>query len=182
LTVGGTTFTAGTPVTVTLINGLGGSADWLAFAASGAPDTSYLQWVYVGAGVTTRTWTVTPTTAGTFEFRLFYNNGYIRGGTSPAVTVNTATPVLTVSSTTVTAGAPVTVTLNNGYGGSTDWLCLAVVGSANTSYSQWTYVGAGVTTRTWTVTPPGPGTYQFRLFLNNGYTLVTTSPAVTVSN
>ena len=95
----------GTPVTVTLINGQGGSADWLAFAASGAPDTSYLQWVYVGSGVTTRTWTVTPATAGTFEFRLFFNDGYSRGGTSPTVTVTTPTPVLTVSSTTVTAGS-----------------------------------------------------------------------------
>ena len=37
----------------------------------------YIQWVYVGTGVTTRTWTVTmPATAGTYQFRLFLNNGY----------------------------------------------------------------------------------------------------------
>ena len=50
--------------------------------------TNYLKWTYVGAGVTTRTWTVNmPTTAGTYEFRLFPNNGYTTAATSPPVTV-----------------------------------------------------------------------------------------------
>ena len=169
-------------MTVTLINGQGGSTDWLAFAAGGAPDTSYLQWVYVGTGVTTRTWTVTPATAGTYEFRLFLNGSYSRAATSPIVTATAPNPVLTVSATMVTAGTPVTVTLNSGFGGSTDWLCLAAVGAPDATYLQWTYVGAGVTTRTWIVTPPGAGTYQFRLFLNNGYTRAATSPTITMSN
>jgi len=55
-----------------------------------------------------------------------------------------------------------------------------VAGSPNTSYLQWTYVGAGVSTRTWTVTmPTTPGTYEFRLLLNNGFTRAATSPTVT---
>jgi hypothetical protein len=73
---------------MTLTNGLGGAADWLALAATGSPSTSYLQYTYVGSGITTRMWTVTmPTTAGTYEFRLFPNNGYTVAATSPAVTV-----------------------------------------------------------------------------------------------
>jgi hypothetical protein len=88
LTVSATSVPAGGQVTVTLTNGPGGAQDWLAFAATGAPNTSLLQWTYVGAGVTTRTWTVTaPSTAGTYEFRLFLNNGYTRAATSPTVTV-----------------------------------------------------------------------------------------------
>jgi hypothetical protein len=86
---------------------------------------------------------------------------------------------LTVSATTVTAGGQVTVTLTNGPGGAHDWLALAAADAPNTSYLQWTYVGAGVTTRTWTVTISTAGTYEFRLFLNNGYTCVATSPTVT---
>ncbi len=74
-------------MTVTLTNGPGGAQDWLALAAVGAANTSYLQYVYVGAGVTTRTWTVTISAAGTYEFRLFLNNGYTRAATSPTVTV-----------------------------------------------------------------------------------------------
>src|SRR5262249_25683292 len=78
----------------------GGSTDWIALASTSAPNTSYLQYVYVGAGVTTRTWTVTmPTTPGTYEFRLFLNNGYTRAATSPAVTVNSSlNPLPTITS------------------------------------------------------------------------------------
>ncbi len=369
LAVSAPTVALGASVTVTLTNGLGGASDWLALAAVGAPATSYLQWTYVGAGVTTRTWTVTmPATPGQYEFRLFLNNGFTLAATSPAVSVanisptptitalspsqvaagsaaftltvtgtgyvtgatvqvggssrattfvsatqliatvlaadvaaqgsvavqvvnpsactggncasNGATlsvippppaptltsispasmtsggpaftltatgtgfvgssvvqvngnarpttfvsatqlsaaipasdiatagalsvtvftpapgggtstpatltvtgPALTVSAPTVALGASVTVTLTNGLGGASDWLALAAVGAPATSYLQWTYVGAGVTTRTWTVTMPATlGQYEFRLFLNNGFTLAATSPAVSVAN
>ena len=88
LTVNTTSVARGGSVTVTLTGGLGGATDWLAFAATSAPNTSYLQYIYVGSGVATRTWTITaPTTAGIYEFRLFLNNGYTRAATSPTVTV-----------------------------------------------------------------------------------------------
>jgi hypothetical protein len=86
--VSAATVNPGSPATVTLTNGPGNSNDWLAFAATGAPDTSFLQWTYVGASLTTRTWTVNvPATAGTYEFRLYPNGGYTRAATSPTVTV-----------------------------------------------------------------------------------------------
>jgi subtilisin family serine protease len=274
LAVSTTNASTGQDVTVTLTNGFGGAGDWLAFAATSAPNTSFLQYVYVGAGVTTRAWTVKmPLTAGTYEFRLFPNNGFTRAATSPTVNVTqgpsplptlssvsptiviaggaaftltangsgfvgtsvvrwngadrpttymsstqlratispadiaaigtaqvtvfspapgggtsaarTVTigqaPSLTVSATSVSPGASVTVTLTNGLGGAGDWLALAATGAPNTSYLRYTYLGAGTTTRTWTVTmPTTPGTYEFRLFLNNGYTRAATSPTVTV--
>jgi hypothetical protein len=184
LTVSTTTATFGASVTVTLTNGLGGSTDWLAFAATGASNNSYLQFTYVGAGVTTRTWTVTvPSTAGTYEFRLFKQGTFTRIATSPTVTVVTPPdPVLTVNTTTALAGSPVTVTLAGGHGGAQDWLSLAAVGSSNNAYLQFTYVGAGVTTRTWTVTMPStPGQYEFRLFKSGTFIRLATSPAVTVT-
>jgi hypothetical protein len=187
LSVSATNVAPGAAVTVTLTNGMGGAADWLALASTTASNTSYLQYTYVGAGVTTRTWTVNmPATAGTYEFRLFLNNGYTRAATSPTITVPSASgpsPTLTVSATTAATGAAVTVTLTNGAGGSTDWLALAATTAANTSYVQFTYVGAGVTTRTWTVNMPATaGAYEFRLFLNNGYTRAATSPTITVQS
>jgi hypothetical protein len=91
--VSATSVAGGSSVTVTLTNGLGGANDWLALAATGAPNTGYLQWTYVGSGVATRTWTVTmPTTPGTYEFRLFLNNGYVRAATSPTVSVGASQP------------------------------------------------------------------------------------------
>jgi hypothetical protein len=182
LSVSSTTIATGTAVTVTLTGGFGGAGDWLAFAQSGAPANSYVQYTYVG-GVTTRTWTIVVNAPGTYEFRLFLNNGYALAATSPAITATAGTPpALTVSTTTAAPGTPVTMTLSNGYGGGTDWLALAQTGAPTNSYLQLTYVGGGVTTRTWTVTmPTTPGTYEFRLFLNNGYTLAATSPPIAVN-
>ena len=117
---------------------------------------------------------------GQYEFRFFPNGTYTRLATSPAVTV--LGPTLTVNATTALPGGQVTVTLTNGVGAAQDWLALAAVGAPATSYLQWVYVGAGVTTRTWTVSmPTTPGQYQFRLFLNGGYTQAATSPPVTVA-
>jgi hypothetical protein len=83
-----TSVSPGGSATVTLVDGYGGPQDWLALADTSAPDSSYVQWVSIGAGVTTRTWTVTmPTTPRTYEFRLFPNNGYVRAATSLPVTV-----------------------------------------------------------------------------------------------
>src|SRR6266545_1472704 len=88
LAVSATSVPPGASLTATLTNSPGGSSDWLALATVGAPNTSYLQYVYVGTGVTDRTWTVTmPNTGGSYEFRLFLNNGYTRAATSPAVAV-----------------------------------------------------------------------------------------------
>jgi hypothetical protein len=279
ISVSTTTAAPGTTVTATLINGTGGVTDWLSFALTTASNSSYVSFVYVGSGVTTRTWTVTiPSTPGNYEFRYFPNGGYTRAATSPTVTVQTGSgapapvatslspssvnagsaafnltvngsnfvsssvvrwnganrtttyvsstelraaigaadvaapgsvhvtvftpapgggtsaalgftigsgssggPQLTVSATTVAPGGSVTVTLTNGAGGIGDWLAFARTSQSNTSYLNYTYVGLGVATRTWTVTvPTTAGTYEFRLFLNNGYTRAATSPTVTV--
>ena len=121
-----------------------------------------------------------PNHGGDYEFRLFLNDGFTRAATSPTVTVRS--PALTVSATTAPPGGAVTVTLTDGRGGAQDWLTLAAVGAPDTSYLQWIYVGTGVTTRNWTVAlPTTGGPYEFRLFLNNGFTRAATSPAVTLS-
>jgi hypothetical protein len=274
LSVSSQTVTGGSPVSVTLTGGPGGSTDWLSFASSSAGAASYLQYTYVGNGVTTRTWTVTtPLAAGTYEFRLYLNNSYTIAARSPLITVTqgpnptpsisslspnriavgsasanvtvtgagfvsssivklngaarpttflsasqlrvalsgsdlatTGTsqitvvspapgggtsaplaidvvppPTLTVSATNAAAGTPVTVTLTNGFGGSSDWLGFSATGSPDNSYITYVYIGNGVTTRTWTVTMPAtPGTYEFRFYPNNSYTRVATSPPITV--
>ncbi|HEX6463995.1 MAG TPA: hypothetical protein VFZ98_06075, partial [Vicinamibacterales bacterium] len=274
LSVSTTTAAPGSSVTVTLAGGFGGQFDWIALAATSSPNSSYVAYTYVGGGVTTTRWTVSmPQQPGTYEFRLFLNNGYTRAATSPTVTVIvvaagvpvvssispsvaiagtaaftltvngssfTATsvvnwngsqrpttfvsvgqlqaaitaadiaavgtaqvtvftpapgggtsgaltftietaPVLSVSTTTAAPGASVTVTLTGGLGGASDWIGLAATSAPDTSYIAYTYVGGGVTTRTWTVTmPQQTGTYEFRLFLNNGFTRAATSPTVTV--
>jgi subtilisin len=78
----------GDAVTLTVADAPGGATDWLALANVDAPATTFLKFVYVGAGVTDRTWTVDmPQTSGEYEFRLFANNGYTELAVSPPVTV-----------------------------------------------------------------------------------------------
>jgi len=112
---------------------------------------------------------------------LFSNGGFTRLATSPAVTVQAAPgPVLTVSTTSAAPGQTVTVTLTNGLGGSSDWFAFAAAGASDGAYLNWTYVGAGVTTRTWSVTLPStPGTYEFRLFRQASFVRIATSPTIT---
>ncbi|HEY7509103.1 MAG TPA: hypothetical protein VIG50_02575, partial [Vicinamibacteria bacterium] len=183
LAIAAGTLPSGAAATVTLGQGRGAAFDWLALARAGAPVTSVEQWTYVGAGVSSRTWTVTPAAAGAYEFRLFLDNGYTLAATSPPFSVlpPTSPPTLAVSAEAVALGQAVTVALANGAGGALDWLALAPEGSPSDQVSEWTYVGAGVASRTWTVTPPAAGRYEFRLFLANGYTLGARSAAVTVS-
>jgi hypothetical protein len=104
------------------------------------------------------------------------------GGTSSALTFTIdPPPTLTVNTTSVAPGGAATVTLVGGSGNFGDWLALAPTNAPNTSYLNSTYVGTGVTTRTWTVTmPTTPGTYEFRLFLTSTYNRGATSAAVTV--
>jgi hypothetical protein len=170
------------PIAVTLSNGPGGATDWLALAPAGSASTTVTQWTWVGAGVTTRTWTVTPPASGTYEFRLFLDNSYVRAATSQAFAWGGgAGTSLTPSVATVASGGSLSVSLAGAPGGALDWLALAPVGSPDTTVAQWAFVGAGVTTRAWTVTAPAPGTYEFRLFLNNTYTRAATSAPVTVT-
>src|SRR5215472_13107723 len=101
-------------------------------------------------------------------------------------------PSLAVSSTQARPGDPVTVTLTNGPGNPNDYLVLAPVGAADTTRSPFTYqgasvsylyVGAGVTTKTWAITLPTTlGQYEFRLYYNNTYTRLASSPALTIAN
>src|SRR6185437_4015301 len=106
------------------------------------------------------------------------------GGTSAGVTFTVSPPpALAISATAVAPGGSVTATLTGGAGGSTDWLALASTSSPDTSYIRYVFVGGGVTTRTWTVDmPTTPGSYEFRYFLNGGYTRAATSPTVVVGS
>jgi hypothetical protein len=105
LAVSATTVAPGAPVTVTLTNGLGGVNDFLALAATGAPDATYLQSISV-AGVTTTMWTVSmPGTEGQYEFRLFQNGGATRLATSAPVTVLNAGWVSGTVTNVATGGA-----------------------------------------------------------------------------
>lgn len=132
--------------------------------------------------------------------------GYSSGDMSNAPFSIVAAPVpkvtsLLVTPTTAVAGSSVTVTWSVATPTAKDWIGLFQLGSANTANSSWMYAngcsrtssGSAVAVgscsfvlhrETGAEVPPStlsPGSYEFRLFANDLFTLIATSPVVTVT-
>ena len=192
LSVSTTAVAMGESVQVTVADGPGDRSDWVSLAEVGSAANSYLDWQYLNG---TRSIPATgqmsaelaftmPLTPGEYELR-FFMNSYNLLATSPVVTVKP--PSLTVSATTVAPGGSVQVSVAEGPGQRGDWVALAAVGSGLASYVDWNYLSGtrsmpatGVTSAVLTFDMPETGAYELRFFANNGYTLLATSPVVTV--
>jgi hypothetical protein len=96
----------------------------------------------------------------------------------------TGTYTLSVTPTSVNAGASVTATWAAPSGSSAkDWVGLFKAGDSNNSFmaGKWVYAG-GLPSGTFTVMAPNTGgSYEFRYLLNDGYTDVARSSAITVA-
>ena len=128
---------------------------------------------------------------GDVQIRLFANVGKsIKVATSATITVVAATPAsVTVSPTTVNPSGAITVTVANGAGYAGDWIGLFTTGAPDSTYLAWQFLN-GTTTQPATgktsatlqvVAPTAAGTYNVRLFANNGESIrVATSGTITV--
>jgi hypothetical protein len=162
--------------------------DWIALAAPGAPATSYLAWVYTnGAASGSVPLTVPSTLAqGTYELRLFSNGGYTQLAVT-TITVGagcTGPASLGASPASVVRGGTVTATWSNVCTPTVrDWIGIFAPGAPNTSYVAWRYT-TGTGSGSVPLTVPAslaPGTYELRLFANNGYARLGTSNPFTVT-
>lgn len=98
---------------------------------------------------------------------------------SPSPTVSpTPSASLSVSSISVQAGANITVVAQNPLPTSLDWIGLYAIGADDLAYLSWQYVGSSNVFSM----PMIPNNYEFRLYQNNGYTLLAKSSVVTVQS
>jgi uncharacterized protein YegP (UPF0339 family) len=193
------TVAAGSVAVVSVSGGPANATDWVGLHPEGAADTAFLDWRYLNdtavapsSGVAAATLHFTmPTPAGTYEFRFFANNGYGLLATSAAVAVEAPIALISVNGTlpptpvSVQPGSTVSVQITGGPGNLTDWVALTTNGAPDSSYLAWMYLNGtttppaeGLTSATLTFTlPNSPGTYEFRLFVNNGFSRLTTSTA-----
>lgn len=96
---------------------------------------------------------------------------------------------ITTLPTTAAPGASLTVSVSGGPGNARDWVGLYAVGAADTAFLAWKYLdgsqtppATGVTQATLTFSAPqAAGSYEFRLFADNGYTRLAKGPTVVVS-
>jgi len=190
LTAGQTTVTAGNNIAANWSDIAAPTArDWIGIYLPGAGNTSYWAWRYTtGTASGSVPFTVPATLApGTYELRLFTNNGYTRLAVSNSFTVTAGCTGTSVSAspTSITTGGSVTAAWSGicAPAGS-DWIGLFVPGSSNTSVlvSRTTTGTASGSVPLVIPTTLAAGTYELRLFSGNGTRLaVSNSFTVVVS-
>jgi hypothetical protein len=182
---------AGGSVTATW-SGLCGptSRDWIGVFLPGAANTSYVAWAYsTGAASGSISLALAASLPqGTYELRLFSNGGYTRLATSNTFAVGAACTGganLSASPASVPRGGTVTATWSNVCSPtSRDWIGIFAPGAPNSYYVAWRYT-TGTASGSVPLTVPSslaPGTYELRLFANNGYLLLGKSNAFTVTS
>lgn len=175
-------FTAPTPRETT--------RDWVGIYRTDANDRTFVAWQYLPESVGSGSLTFSISRVGTYEARLFTQNGFTKVATSQnSFTVggggagtSTTSYSLTASPSTLSVGQSVTVSYAapSSANRSRDWIGMYRTGDDDRSFIDWEYVGAS-NSGSLTFTPSAAGTYNFRYFKNNGYTKAATSLQVTVA-
>ena len=178
------------------------ATDWVGVYLPSAADTNFLDWIYVSCSRTAATAkssgscsyalpsTMSP---GTYELRLFANDGFARLGTSSVFSVSSTVPnpTVNVSPTSIGVGGTVTASWSGIVSPSaTDWLGLYVPNASDANKLDWIYVSCSKTAAIAKgsgscsyVLPSSlaAGTYELRLFGNDSLTRLTKSNTFTVN-
>jgi hypothetical protein len=182
------------------------TTDWIGLFHQGDPNTSYIDREYddsctnvAGAG-TLAAGSCSfpmPAVAGTYELRLLANDGFatVYATSGPIMVTAGGSASVTASPTPVAPGGSETVSFSGVSNPTTkDWIGLYPTGAPSTTRGlAWLYDGpcsqtigrrtAAISSGTCTFAmPQTTGTYEFRLFANDGFTLLGTSNTVTVQS
>jgi CHRD domain len=172
------TYAPGSTVTVTFAGLPGNAKDWLAIAAAGSDNTSYVAFVFTN-GQTSGTATFTAPAPGSYVARAFENNTYTLIAQSAVFTTTAPSGTISTDQSIYLPGSTITVTYGGLPGNAKDWLAIAPAGSPNTTYTAFVFTN-GQTSGTATFTAPASGTFVARAFVNNTYTLAAESAAFNI--
>ena len=177
-------------ITATLSSG---SSQAVAFSTSGLPGGATASFSSASCNPTcSSTLTINTsgsTPAGTSTITVTGTGGGVTKTTSFTLTVNSSTGTvpattytLNATPSTVQTGGTMTVSWTAPSGSSSkDWIALYAGGAANTDYVSWQYTN-GTTSGSLTVpAPSNTGTYEFRYLVNDTFTSVKQSNAITVT-
>jgi hypothetical protein len=175
--------------------------DWIGLYAPGAADTDIQAWVYVSCsptpgaarGIGSCPFDLPPTLPlGTYELRLYMNDGFSRLGTSNTFTVTSGLVILSEAPSTMAAGGTVTAAWSHIESSTPlDWIGLYAPGADDTAFLTWVYAGCAQTpgaakaSGSCPLSLPGtlaPGLYELRLYTNDGFTRLATSGTFTVTS
>jgi hypothetical protein len=171
-------YASGAPVVVTYAGLSAATQDWIGIVPANLPNSAYVAFAYAD---NTNTVTFSNIADGTYRARAFTNNTTLQVGQSAEFVVGAAVPTATItpSQTTISSTQPVAFSFTNAPGLPTDWVALAMPGSAPTSYVAFQYTAGGAS-GAGSFVNPGVGQYVLRLYTNNTYSVVGQSVTITV--
>ena len=186
LAVGPSSIERGASVTVTW-SGIASptATDWIGLYTPGTSNGSYHRFQYTNGTASGSASFLIPASvaAGTYQLRIFTANSYTLLATSPNFTASVPSITLSTSTANTSPGAAVTVSWSGNPGPTAlDWIGLYTPGYPNSPTFNWTYIPQSASGNTSFTIPPGLafGTYQFRLYYDNGYALLATTSNFTV--
>jgi uncharacterized protein YegP (UPF0339 family) len=176
--------------------------DWIGLHRPGTPSQSFIDWMYVscsksaGAALASGSCSFpipSSLASGTYELRLHSANSFTVIATSAALSVTGAASTASLSATP--AGVASGASVNASWSGiatatGTDWIGLHRPGTPSQNYIDWMYVSCskspGTARASGSCAFPIPGnlasgTYELRLHSANGFTVIATSAALTVT-
>jgi RHS repeat-associated protein len=161
------------------------STDWIGLFVPGAANTAYLKFQYTNGAASGSAAFVIPagTAVGTYQLRLFANNGYTLLATSSNFAVAVTPTTLSASPASVATGGTLTATWSGiAAPTSADWIGLFTPGAADTVYLGSRNTTGAASGSVPFALPAGvpPGTYELRLFANGGFTRLAMSSSFTV--
>src|SRR5678810_712705 len=162
LTTDQASYAVGATITVTYAGLPGNPGDWIAIAAAGSDNTSYIDYAYATGASGTATFTAPG--AGSYVVRAFAQGTYTLLAESAAFTVVGGGATVSTDQSTYAPGNTITVTYAGLPGNAGDWIALAAAGSDNTSYVDYAYATGASGTALFTA--PANGSFVARAFLH----------------
>lgn len=163
-------YPAGSQVTVDYGCLPGNQFDWVAVAADGSPDSSYLRFEYTN-GATDGSWTVGGLAPGSYVARAYENDSFTVLS-SATFTVDAPSGVqVATDKPSYAAGESVQVSFSNLPGNQFDWIAVAPHNAAPEVFVDWVYTG-GQTAGAVTFSNLAGGQYDARVFENDTYTII----------
>ncbi len=172
---------SGENITVTYSMGPGNAKDWIGIYKVGAADNGYISYQYLNGNKNGSLTFKAPAVSnvpqvGTYNFRMFVNDGYTLLATSNEIVIGQSTYNLTAT----LSGGNITVTYSGAPGNARDWIGIYKVGAADNGYISYQYLNGKKSGSLNFTAPTTAGSYNFRMFVNDGYTLLATSNEVVI--
>jgi hypothetical protein len=201
LAIDKTEFAPGETITVRFSGMSGDGQDYISTAPAGAPNSTFLQYVYLNSAREGVAKLAAPAEAGSYELRAFFreDESVLRGSlpftvAGAAVTPAPVTPpdpgatpdaearaTITLDRASYGPGAAITVTFAGMSGHSQDYVSTAPAGAANAIYLNYVYLGSAVDGVATLTAPTEPGAYEVRAFYREDETVLRGSAPFTVT-